>query len=56
MLDLVGNPEDRFSGVAAQIELRQIVTMPNEPVHEKTNNLGSHQVRHKPACTFTEDG
>ena len=27
-----------------------------EPVHEKTNNLGSDQVRHKPGCTFTEDG
>ena len=28
----------------------------NEPVREKTNNLGSDQVRHKPACTSTEDG
>ena len=27
-----------------------------EPVHEKTNNLGSDLVRHKPACTITEDG
>ena len=27
-----------------------------EPVLEKTNNLGSDQVRHKPACTFTKDG
>ena len=27
----------------------------NEPVHEKTNNLGS-RVRHKPGCTVTEDG
>ena len=27
-----------------------------EPVHEKTNNMGSDQVRHKPACTVTEDG
>ena len=26
-----------------------------EPVCEKTNNLGSDQVRHKPACTVTED-
>ena len=25
-----------------------------EPVREKTNNLGSDQVRHKPACTVTE--
>ena len=22
-----------------------------EPVHEKINNLGSHQVRYKPGCT-----
>ena len=27
-----------------------------EPVHEKSNNLGSDQVRHKPGCTVTEDG
>ena len=27
----------------------------NEPVREKTNNLGSDQVRHKPGCTVTED-
>ena len=27
-----------------------------EPVREKTNNLGSEQVQHKPGCTVTEDG
>ena len=27
-----------------------------EPAHEKTNNLGSDQVRHKLGCTVTEDG
>ena len=27
-----------------------------EPVREKTNNLGSDQVRHKPGCAVTEDG
>ena len=27
-----------------------------EPVHEKTNNLSSDQVQHKPACAPTEDG
>ena len=27
-----------------------------EPVHEKTSNLGSDQVQHKPGCTVTEDG
>ena len=26
-----------------------------EPVREKTNNLGSDQVRHKPGCTVKED-
>ena len=25
-------------------------------MHEKTNNLGSDQVQHKPGCTVTEDG
>ena len=29
--------------------------MEYEPVREKTNNLGSDQVRHKPGCTVTED-
>ena len=28
----------------------------NEPVHEKTYNLGSDQVRHKPGYTVTEAG
>ena len=27
-----------------------------EPVREKTNNLGSDQVRHKSGCTLTEEG
>ena len=27
-----------------------------EPVCEKTNNLGSDQVLHKPGCTVKEDG
>ena len=26
-----------------------------EPVHEKTNNLGSNQVPHKPGCTVTQE-
>ena len=25
-------------------------------MREKTNSLGSDQVRHKPGCTITEDG
>ena len=28
----------------------------NEPMREKTNNLGSDQVRQKPGCTVTEGG
>ena len=28
----------------------------NEPVGEKTNNLGSDQVQHKPGWTVTEAG
>ena len=27
-----------------------------EPVREKTNNLGSDQVRHKSDCTVTKNG
>ena len=27
-----------------------------EPVRDKTNNLGSDKVRHKPGCTVTDDG
>ena len=29
--------------------------MAYEPVREKTNNLGSDQVRHKAGCTVKED-
>ena len=28
----------------------------NEPRHEKTNNVVSEQLGHKPSCTSTEDG
>ena len=27
-----------------------------DSVREKTNNLGSNQVQHKPGCAVTEDG
>ena len=46
MSDLVGNPEDRFSRVEARITCRHITIiishcqLLNEPVREKTNNLG----------------
>ena len=26
-----------------------------DPVREKTNNLGSEQIQHKPGCTVTDD-
>ena len=32
-----------------------ICALPNEPVRDKTNNLSSDQVRHKPGCTVEED-
>ena len=31
-------------------------SIPYEPLREKTNTLGSDQVRHKPGCSITEDG
>ena len=48
MSDLVGNPEDRFSRVEAHMRKFGFLLMQricaqkksNEPVHEKTNNLG----------------
>ena len=36
--------------------LRMLKILRNEPVREKSNNAGSHQVQHKPGCTVTEDG
>ena len=41
-----------------RLEIYNIVTFEkntNEPVREKTNNLDSDQVQHKPGCTVTED-
>ena len=38
------------------IFLKQGTVLIIEPVREKTNNLGSDQVRHKQGCTVTEDG
>ena len=35
---------------------RNINSIKLEPHHEKTNNVVSEQVRHKPNCTSTEDG
>ena len=40
----------------AVVEGPGIDTKEFEPVHGKTNNLGSDQVRHKPSCTVAEDG
>ena len=36
--------------------LLSLAMLVDEPVREKTNNLGSDQVRHKPGCTVTEAG
>ena len=40
----------------SKIKLKNINPALNEPVCEKTNNLGSDQVQHKPGCTVTENG
>ena len=40
------------SPLPTMVAVKQII----EPVHEKTNNLGSDQIRHKPGCTVTEEG
>ena len=36
--------------------LQMLKIIGNEPVPEKSNSVGSDQVRHKPGCTVTEDG
>ena len=46
-LGLIADPSDYWQYLARER---------NEPVHEKTNNFGSDQVRRKPGCTVTEDG
>ena len=38
------------------LDFVRILVSLNEPVCEKTNNLGSDQVRHKPVCTVSEYG
>ena len=57
MSELVENPEDRFSRVAAQIAFLHNVLIYSsgsfEPPRGKTNNVVPEQVRHKPACTST---
>ena len=60
MSDMVGNPEDRFSGIVAHIIIRvlkvrvSLLRLLYEPPRGKTNNVVSEQVRHKPTCTSTE--
>ena len=40
----------------AENSLKDFKNLTIEPVREKTNNLDSDQVLHKPGCTVTEDG
>ena len=55
--NLVGNPEDRFSRVAAHLLLHRLSQHQTyEPPRGKTNNVVIEQVRHKPACTSTAAG
>ena len=37
-------------------KMPQIVKLKFEPVREKTNNLGSEQVRQKTGCSVNENG
>ena len=37
-------------------KVKALKGMVHEPVHEKTNNLGSDQVRHKQGCIIIEAG
>ena len=53
MSDPVGNPDCWFSRAMAHIVSESLLI---EPSREKTNNVVSEQVRHKPGCTSTEDG
>ena len=56
MSDLVGNPEDPFSCVAAHICCTNTIKHIFEPHHDKTNNVVSQHIRHKSSSTSTEDG
>ena len=63
MSDLVGNPEDRFSRVAAHSSLTgaenkifKVYYFNHIYCNEKTNNLVSDQVRHIPANTVRKVG
>ena len=42
--------------IKVQIVVQGVFVLEIEPMHEKTNNLGSNQVPHKPGCTVTEAG
>ena len=52
MSDLVGNPEDRFSRVEANMVIKNLF----EPQHEKTNIVVSDHVELSPDCIATDDG
>ena len=45
-----------YINVIVHVWMKPLIHFTNEPRHEKSNNLGSDQVRHKPGCTVTEDG
>ena len=42
--------------ITAEVQSDQERQSINEPRHEKTNNVDSDQVWHKPGCTATGDG
>ena len=55
MSDLVGNPEDRFSEVAAQIPELDCYCHMSRDVRKPVFGV-SDQVRHKPGWEINEDG
>ena len=59
--DLVGNPKDCVFSRSCSDDIESTISTSqnlilNEPPREKTNNVVSAQIRHKPGCTSTEDG
>ena len=54
-MDGIGHSSNMVSRITHDLD-GYMEPKPYEPVLEKTNNLRSDQVRHKPGCTVTEHG
>ena len=53
-MDLIGNPEDRFSHDAVKHLKSKMTRFANELLHVKTNNVVSEQIRQKPRYAVSE--